>query len=449
LSSTRFEPLALTDDFRNCLALLEHTDDSYFITGKAGTGKSTLLQLFKDTTRKRVAIVAPTGIAALNVRGQTIHSFFGFPPYPLKKNQIHVVPNQKLYQKLEALVIDEISMVRADLLDQIDYFLRINRKIEEPFGGLQLICFGDLFQLPPVLSSASEKQVIQEIYETPYFFSSQALKRGLEIKMIELHHVYRQDEYHFIKLLDRVRTYHFDEDDLAELNARYQTTALPLKNGMITLATTNAIADKINAQNLGKIDQPVQIYHAEIEGEFQKNSYPTEEHLLLKQGAQVMFVRNDPNKEFVNGSIGYISHCNAESITVEIDSMASKRTVEVSPMEWHIIKYKLNAEKELEAEIIGRFRQYPLKLAWAITIHKSQGKTFDQIHIDLGYGAFEYGQTYVALSRCRTLQGIHLSKPLQAKDILVDPRIQAFYESKKKVPLREFRPWLQNGLELP
>lgn len=431
----------MTEDFRNCLILLEQTNDSYFITGKAGTGKSTLLQLFKDTSRKRIAAVAPTGIAALNVRGQTIHSFFNFPPNPLTKNQIHRVPNYRLYERLETLIIDEISMVRADLLDQIDYFLRINRAKNEPFGGVQMVFFGDLYQLPPVQSSISEKQMIQELYETPYFYSAKVFGNDFDIKMIELHHVYRQDEYHFIQLLDRLRTRQFDYDDLDDINQRAHTHTLT-NDQIITLSTTNAIAENINAGRLQMLDTPIHTYPAEVEGEFNRHSFPTDQLLVLKVGAQVMFVRNDPAKEFVNGSIGIVVELHSNLIKVDIDRFGKTKTIELVPFEWQILKYKLNPEKELETEVIGIFRQFPIKLAWAITIHKSQGKTFDRINIDLGKGAFEFGQTYVALSRCRTLEGVVLSRPLRPSDILVDERINEFYDQHKKVKLNSFKPWL-------
>lgn len=445
MSAIRFEPLALTSDFRSCLHLFEYSQDSYFVTGKAGTGKSTLLQLFKDTTRKKVAVIAPTGIAALNVRGQTIHSFFSFPPYPLHKSQIHVVKNQSLYQRIDTLVIDEISMVRADMLDQIDYFLRVNRESNEPFGGLQLICFGDLYQLPPVITTGAERESIQKIYETPYFYSAKVFQNGFDVQMIELNHVYRQDEIRFIDLLDKIRTRTFDYDDLEDLNMRAKNK-LPLHDGLITLSTTNAIADRINAESLQKLDSPIHTFHAEIEGDFNKSSYPTELVLVLKEGAQVMFVRNDPNKAFVNGSIGIITSIDDHHIHVAVDHFEKNKVIELKPVEWHIIKYKLNRQGELDTEVVGTFRQYPLRLAWAITIHKSQGKTFDKINVDLGYGAFEFGQTYVALSRCRTLEGIVLSRPLKPADIKVDDRINEFYESKKKVRLTEWRPWLRSGM---
>lgn len=444
MSSGRFEPLALTSDFRNCLALLEGTNESYFITGKAGTGKSTLLQLFKDTTRKKLAVIAPTGIAALNVRGQTIHSFFGFPPHPLNKKQIHRVPNHRLYERIETLVIDEISMVRADLLDQIDYFLRVNRGIHEPFGGVQMIFFGDLYQLPPVLSSESERHYLSQLYETPYFYSAHVFRDSFDIQLVELHHVYRQEEYQFIQLLDKVRTRYIDQDDLDEINRRAygQNEAALSTDYTITLSTTNAIADRINSERIHALDTPSFTFHAEIEGDFQRNSYPTDPVLSVKVGAQVMFVRNDPNKEFVNGSIGRVVYLDHSTISVEIDRHGTSKSIQLQPAEWHILKYKLNKDQELEAEVIGTFRHYPIKLAWAITIHKSQGKTFDKIHIDLGRGAFEFGQTYVALSRCRTLEGVMLSRPLRPQDILVDERIHEFYEGRKKVSLSAFKPWL-------
>ena len=444
MPTVQFEPLSLTADFRNCLALLEQTNDSYFVTGKAGTGKSTLLQLFKDTSRKKLAVIAPTGIAALNVRGQTIHSFFGFPPYPLLKKQIHRVPKYQLYEKLETLVIDEISMVRADMLDQIDYFLRINRGIDDPFGGVQMIFFGDLYQLPPVLTSDSERHYLQEEYETPYFYSSHVFKDSFDVNMIELHHVYRQAEYQFILLLDKVRTRYIDQDDLDEINRRaYDQNKEALSSEYtITLSSTNVIADRINSERLNALESRMYTYHAKIEGDFNRNSYPTDSVLILKEGAQVMFVRNDAAKEFVNGSIGKVFSLGHDYISIEIDRNGGSKVIEIKPIEWHILKYTLNKENELLAEVIGTFTHYPIKLAWAITIHKSQGKTFDKINIDLGRGAFEFGQTYVALSRCRTLEGVMLSRPLRPSDILVDERIHEFYEGRKKISLSTFKPWL-------
>ncbi len=446
LSSSRFEPLTLTSDFRQCLTLLENTDASYFITGKAGTGKSTLLQLFKDTTRKKVVVVAPTGIAALNVRGQTIHSFFSFPPYPLNRKQIHRLSNHQLYKRMEMLVIDEISMVRADLLDQIDVFLRINRGKEEPFGGVQVVFFGDLYQLPPVLATQTERDHLSQIYETPYFYSAKVFRDGFDVRLIELHHVYRQAEFQFIQLLDRVRTRDFDQDDLDLINERAGTMELA-SDFVITLSSTNRIADQINTTRLMALGGKSYQYQAVIEGEFNPKSYPTDSLLVLKEGAQVMFVRNDPAKEFVNGSIGRVTGLEHDRISVCIEKEAGTKVLEITPLEWQMVRYRLNAEKELEAEVTGLFRQYPIRLAWAVTIHKSQGKTFDRIRIDLGRGAFEFGQTYVALSRCRTLEGIHLSRPLLAMDILVDQRVTEFYDAIRKVKLAEYKPWARPGIE--
>lgn len=446
MSLSRFEPLTLTSDFRQCLALLENTDESYFITGKAGTGKSTLLQLFKDTTRKKVVVVAPTGIAALNVRGQTIHSFFSFPPYPLSRKQIHRLSNYQLYKRMEMLIIDEISMVRADLLDQIDVFLRINRGQDEPFGGVQLVFFGDLYQLPPVLATQTERDHLSQIYETPYFYSAKVFRDGFDVRLIELHHVYRQAEFQFIQLLDRVRTHEFDQEDLDQINERAGTRELT-SDFVITLSSTNRIAEQINTTRLMALGGKSFQYQAVIEGEFNSKSYPTDSLLVLKEGAQVMFVRNDPAKEFVNGSIGRVTSLEQDRISVCIEKDADNKVLEISPLEWQMVRYRLNAEKELEAEVTGLFRQYPIRLAWAITIHKSQGKTFDRIRIDLGRGAFEFGQTYVALSRCRTLEGVHLSRPLLATDILVDQRVTEFYDSMRKVKLVEYKPWTRPGIE--
>lgn len=446
MSSSRFEPLTLTSDFRQCLALLENTDGSYFITGKAGTGKSTLLQLFKDTTRKKVVVLAPTGIAALNVRGQTIHSFFSFPPYPLGRKQIHRLSNYQLYKRMEMMIIDEISMVRADLLDQIDLFLRVNRGQDEPFGGVQLVFFGDLYQLPPVLATQAERDHLSQIYDTPYFYSAKVFREGFEVRLIELHHVYRQAEFRFIQLLDRVRTHEFDPDDLDQINERAGTHELT-SDFVITLSSTNRIADQINTSRLMALEGKSYQYQAVVEGEFNANSYPTDPLLVLKEGAQVMFVKNDPAKEFVNGSIGKVTSLEHDRIRVCIEKDSGTRILDLAPLEWQMVRYRLNKEKELEAEVTGLFRQYPIRLAWAITIHKSQGKTFDRIRIDLGRGAFEFGQTYVALSRCRTLEGIQLSRPLMPADILVDQRVTEFYESIRKIKLAEYKPWTRPGIE--
>ncbi len=422
------EPLELNADFQYALDLLEKEGRSMFITGKAGTGKSTLLQLFRQTTRRKTVVVAPTGIAALNVKGQTIHSFFGFPPRPLNPFEIKKRRDRKLYQNLETLVIDEISMVRADMLDNIDYFLRINRdKHHLPFGGVQVVFFGDMFQLPPVLASDVETHLVTAQYDSPYFFSARVLQEGFALEMLELRKVYRQENRHFLRLLDDIRLNRIDLEDLETLNSRHIPHFDP-PEFYITLSTRNARVDAINRQKLDEIPLPSKGYTARISGEFPTHLYPAEPALSLKLGAQVMFVKNDPQRRFVNGTIGAIEKLESGSITVRVEDRSGQRQyIEVEPVDWDVVRYKLEGTA-IETETIGTFTQFPLRLAWAITIHKSQGQTFDKVIIDLDRGAFEFGQTYVALSRCRTLEGIVLRQPIRPSDIKTDERVIAFYE---------------------
>ncbi len=425
-------PITLSSEFTGILDQLEYTADHLFITGRAGTGKSTLLQVFRTTTKKRVVVLAPTGIAALNVRGQTIHSFFGFPPRLLNKSEIEKRKNFKIYVNIDMVIIDEISMVRADMIDNIDYFLRINRGVNLPFGGVQMIFFGDLFQLPPIVSTPFEKEYFQTTYQTPYFFSAQIMQH-LGLKMVELLHVYRQEERHFINLLDSIRLNSLDYEDFMYLNERHQP--LPDDNDFyITLCSRNDIANRINEHELKAIQLPEVVFQATIAGEFNPQLFPTDFNLVLKVGAQVMFVKNDLQKQYVNGTIGIITEANYERILVRIpDERDAEKTIEVDKQEWEILKYENDPEKphQISTKVIGTFKQYPLKLAWAITIHKSQGKTFDRVIIDMGGGAFESGQTYVALSRCRTLEGVILKQPLRNRDIIVDERITEYYEQVK------------------
>ncbi|MEM8908167.1 MAG: AAA family ATPase, partial [Bacteroidota bacterium] len=393
-------------------------------------GKSTLLKLFRNTTRKKVVVLAPTGVAALNVQGQTIHSFFGFPAKPLAKKDINRRKNRKLYTKMELLVIDEISMVRADLLDNIDYFLQINRNSPLPFGGVQVAFFGDLFQLPPVVSSQAERELFSTYYESPYFFSAKVFETDFEMEMLELKQTYRQESLHFIRLLDAVRLNQMDYDDLEDLNQRY-LPEFQAEDYYITLSTRNSIVDQINEKQLKALEGDEYTYLASITGNFNPKVFPTEPALQLKLGAQVMFVKNDPQRRFVNGTIGKITRLLDDSITVSINTPEGKKKyIELDKLSWEMLRHQVNSEEEgsIDTEVIGTFSQYPIKLAWAITIHKSQGKTFDKVIINLGKGAFEHGQTYVALSRCRTLEGIVLQQPIRPRDIMIDERIVEFFE---------------------
>lgn len=430
------QPLELNDDFQFGLDTLEKTSKNLFITGRAGTGKSTLLHLFKNTTRKKCVVLAPTGVAALNVQGQTIHSFFGFPAKFFSTDEIKKRRDVRLYKKMEVMIIDEISMVRADMLDHIDRFLRINRDDYRPFGGVQVVFFGDLFQLPPVVSTPEEQHFFQTYYETPYFFSAKVFKdtpakfyEPFEMEMLELKKVYRQEARHFIRLLDAVRLGTVDYDDLDDLNQRHVQN-FKEKDYFITLSPRNAVVDEINSRELRNLPIQEFSYTAEVNGAFDPKQFPTEGVLRLKLGAQVMFVKNDTKREFVNGTIGKVVQLALDKIVVQVeDRDGNLKNIEVEQQTWEILRYTLASDgSDIKADTVGSFKQYPLKLAWAITIHKSQGKTFDKVIIDLSGGAFEVGQTYVALSRCRTLGGIVLKSPIQPRDIKVDERVVDFYE---------------------
>lgn len=432
------QPLELSEDFKYCLDTIEKTDKSMFITGRAGTGKSTLLQLFRNATKKKTVVLAPTGIAALNVQGQTVHSFFGFPPRLLNKRDIKKRNRHflKLYKRIEVIIIDEVSMIRADMMDNIDYFLRINRDSHLPFGGVQMIFFGDLFQLPPIVSTEVERNLFTNHYDSPYFFSAKVLEQdNFEMEKVELRRVYRQEARHFVRLLDAVRTNQIDYDDLEDLNERHMPE-FQAEDFYITLSARNATVNNINRKALEKIPLPSISYTAKVTGSFEDRRFPTDLILNLKLTAQVMFIKNDPDKAFVNGTIGKITILEEDKITVMIeDEPGKRRYVDVQKMDWEILRYKpvdeVNEEgktEEIKTETLGTFTQYPLKLAWALTIHKAQGKTFDKVIIDMGKGAFEHGQTYVALSRCRTLDGIILKKPLGLRDVMVDERIVEYYE---------------------
>ncbi|HZV71553.1 MAG TPA: AAA family ATPase [Saprospiraceae bacterium] len=428
------EPLVLDHTFQDILNELENNQHHYFITGKAGTGKSTLLQLFRKTTQKKVVVLSSTGISALNVQGQTIHSFFQFPPKLLVAKELHIIRRlENLLKAVEVIIIDEISMVRADVMDAIDMSLRMHRKNMEPFGGVQMILFGDLFQLPPVVSSQEEKQYFSTIYPNPYFFSANVFQSKATLEKIELTKVYRQNERHFIRLLDAIRTLQFDYDDLDSLNERYLPDE-PIEEPYLTLCSINALANQINVQRLSGIDEPSVFFEADVKGDFNPKLYPTDYRLELKKHAQVILVRNDPEKRFVNGSLATIVDLNQDNIVVQFKlEDGNTKNLDLPKMTWELQRYKYSEDQgnPIQSEVTGTFTQYPIRLAWAVTIHKSQGKTYDRVAIDLGRGAFEHGQTYVALSRCKRLDGVFLKKPLTPRDIMVDEQVVQFYASMR------------------
>lgn len=423
--------IEVTDEFENTFSLLENTNDCVFITGKAGTGKSTLLKYFVANTKKQVVVLAFTGVAALNIGGETIHSFFKFPLRPIMDSDIKERSNREIYKLIDTIVIDEVSMVRVDLLDAIDKFMRVNgRDISKPFGGIQVVFFGDLFQLSPIVSSPQEAQYLASLYKSHWFFDANVLKSH-PYKIIELTKVYRQKDATFITLLDSVRIGHFDNSHLNQINQRFQAKLTENTNSLIiTLTSKNDIAAQINQAKLNLLSSPEFTYLGTIEGSFPERALPTDTVLKFKQGAQIMFVRNDVNRRWVNGTIGKIHSLDNDSIYVEITDNGNQSIYQVNIEKWEILKYKFDPiARRLETEVVGSFTQYPLRLAWAITIHKSQGLTFDNVIIDLGSGAFAHGQTYVALSRCTSYEGISLKTRIRRNDIRVDSEVNRYFSN--------------------
>lgn len=425
--------IKLNDEQSELLSEMEDGKENLFISGRAGTGKSTLLQHFVRNTRKSVAVVAPTGIAAVNVRGQTIHSFFKFPPRLLVPSSIRG-RNTKLIKKLEILIIDEISMVRADMMDAIDIALRKGRKTYKPFGGVKVIMFGDLFQLPPVVRNGPEREYLEQTYDSPYFFSASVWFEAGKPHLRKLQHIHRQTDKEFIRLLNALRNRTLDETDLEILNRRHKIKGQD-EQFYITLTSTNALANAINMKSLNLLNTDIATYQADVKDDFDHRLFPTSEMLSLKEGAQVMCIKNDLEGRYVNGTIGIIRELHPHKILVEVEMYGKKDIVEIEKTEWERISYTLEDKDgiaKIKAKVIGKFTQYPLKLAWATTIHKSQGKTYEKCVIDLGYGAFAHGQTYVALSRCRTLEGIILKRKLKSSDIIIDDRISDFYRDAER-----------------
>ena len=444
--------------------LVLYTDSHIFLTGKAGTGKTTFLKNLPLKTYKRMVVVAPTGVAAINAGGQTIHSFFQLPFGPqLPENTLGKAFNAKSlasqYQKLnkkkinlmrslDLLIIDEISMVRADVLDAIDAVLRRVRRSQKPFGGVQLLMIGDVHQLAPV-AKPEEWEILSPYYDTPYFFGSQVLKKAPYV-CVELEHIYRQHDEDFITLLNRVRNNRMNAECVRLLNSRFQPGFVPKDGeGYITLTTHNYQADQINESKLAVIKEKSLIFKAEVHGTFPENTYPTKEELELKVGAQVMFVKNDPNPEkaFFNGKIGRLVGYDENEGTVTVESEGERITV--PRLKWQNMEYSINAEsQDIEETEIGSFTQIPLRLAWAVTIHKSQGLTFDKVIVDAGQ-AFAHGQVYVALSRCTSLEGLVLKTRITSNALINDYSVDQFVEHlPEKEPTQEKVDQLRHDYEL-
>ena len=438
-------------EWQQALQIIQYTRRSLFLTGKAGTGKSTFLRYISANTKKKHVILAPTGIAAINAGGQTLHSFFKLPFHPLLPNDSRYNARNirktlkysgvtlKLLRELELIIIDEISMVRADIIDFIDKVLRIYcRNMREPFGGKQLLLVGDIFQLEPVIKE-DEWRLMQPFYPSAYFFAAKVWQE-MSLVSIELRKVYRQSDQQFIALLDRIRQNQATEADLKAINSRCEASNTRYESGStteshltpsthleVTLATRRDTVDWINEQQLDKLDGTTTMFKGTIRGDFPLTSLPAPMELELKPGAQVIFVRNDKEKRWVNGTIGIVTGIDEEEgIIGVVDEDGNE--YDVGDEVWENMRYTFNEkEQKIEEELLGTFRQFPLRLAWAITVHKSQGLTFRRVKIDFsGGGAFAGGQTYVALSRCTSLEGITLEEPIRQADIFVRPEVVSF-----------------------
>lgn len=436
--------------------IVENTGANLFLTGKAGTGKTTFLKELKEKSPKRMVVLAPTGIAAINAGGVTIHSFFQLPLSPFvpgatfggsdRKHFQFGKLKQNIIRTMDLLVIDEVSMVRVDLLDAVDSVMRRYREHNKPFGGVQLLLIGDLQQLAPVVKE-DEWALLNSYYDTPYFFSSKALNLA-KYQTIELRTIYRQQDTHFIDLLNLIRENKATDETLAELNQRFIPNFIPPANSdFIRLTTHNYPAQMINERELQRLSGEAFSFKAEVEGTFPEASYPADSTLVLKRGAQIMFIKNDADRRYFNGMIGEVVSVDSSNITVRGKNGGG--TFNLEPAEWTNSKYTLdNASKEIKETIEGVFRQYPVRLAWAITIHKSQGLTFEHAIIDASR-SFAHGQTYVALSRCKSLEGMVLSEPLSRQAIISDSTLDSFTsEISEAKPTRETISALQHAFTI-
>ena len=408
----------LNDDFNEIIVLFENSNKNIFITGKAGTGKSSLINHIKKKTHKNLIVLAPTAIAALNINAKTIHSFFNFPFHVITPDVVKKHYNKKLIKQIDTILIDEVSMLRPDIIDAIDLTLQITRENKDPFGGIQIILVGDLYQLPPVVTN-NEVDAMNTLYPDGYFFFNSNVIKKIDLIKFELSQVFRQSDTKLISLLDRARKATLDDDDLMVFNQRLVKTDFIVPEEVLTLSTNNYKVNSINASNLKNIQSKEFVYHAEIDGRYA--GVPVDEELKIKVGAQVMLVKN--GKNWVNGTLATIDKLTKNEIYIKVKD----EVYLLEPEKWEKFEYIIS-DKKISSSVSATFTQYPLKLAWAATIHKCQGQTFENIVIDMDYGAFAHGQTYVALSRVVSLDGLFLRKPLRSEDFIFNPAIKDFLE---------------------
>ena len=417
------QDMVVPQGYVKVLQLLQSGAPVVFVSGNAGTGKTTLIRYLRESLDRRSVVLAPTGVAALNAGGMTVHSFFRLPPRIQDPKDVRVPDERRVYQRLELVIIDEVSMLRADVLDCIDVILRECQGELRPLGGVQLLFLGDLFQLPPVTSNMEKEALDAMGYETPYFFSAKALD-DLAPAHVELDEIFRQSDPEFVALLNRLRV----GEDLAEVVRELNARCLG-ENGEheITLTCTNKLADDLNAAAMAALPAEEVLYLGELEGRFKLSAdrLPSPLELRLKVGARVMFTKNDESGRWVNGSLGVVSWLSGDRVEVDL---AGVGVCEVERVTWQSFEYRLDrGGDKIVAQEVGQYTQYPLMLAWAVTIHKSQGKTLDSVLVDLGWGAFAPGQAYVALSRCRALEDLRLARPLRVSDVKCDPLVRRFY----------------------
>jgi ATP-dependent DNA helicase PIF1 len=418
-------PMVVPGGYLEVQRLIEAGSPLVFVSGNAGTGKTTLIRYLRDGLDRRSVVLAPTGVAALNAGGATIHSFFRFPPRIQDLRDIRVPADSRLYQRLELIIIDEVSMVRADILDSIDVFLRECQGCSRAFGGVQLLLLGDMFQLPPVVSSAERDVFAARGYASPYFFSALALQ-DVPLAHVELDEVFRQTDPEFISLLNRLRIGEGTVTAVEDINRHCLRES---SDHEITLTCTNRVADDLNEAAMAALDADEAVFLGESEGKFKLDGdrLPSPLELRLKVGARVMFTRNDESGRWVNGSLGIVTFLGGTRVEVELTDGSVH---DVERVTWQTFEYRLDrAADRIFADEVGHYRQYPLMLAWAVTIHKSQGKTLGNVLVNFGSGAFAPGQAYVALSRCRSLESIRLARPLRVSDVRCDPRIRRLYQA--------------------